>query len=600
MKWHEIRDSGIGIIGVLHPVRFCRLRARAFGDKIVAIAQNKTDNFDEYVCQYELQPERVVSFSFSELKWTVQSDNIPFAADNLYTWRGRVFVSGRVKVPSRKNVLIPAYLHNEAKRVVSAMRPGCFAGQSAANWSRDSCEVCPAGSYAQSGSSSCTSCPNGLTTIHNGAVEQHDCICEENYCGEHGNCFVVSTDRQLSAQCKCSFGYTGGRCQYPTYFIIGGVSLLGLLISIFLLILVQRTAKYKTLKAAKEDEVEQMSRAWNIKLAELRLIGRLDEETRGSYGDIYKAQYRNFHVAVKKLKVALRECREEKEFEREIVLMRSIRHRNIVLFLGAGRTDNDNCPFLVVEYMERGALSGILHDRSIALTKRQQLQFCLDSAMGIEFLHSLRPPRIHRDIKSSNLLVSRDWVVKVADFGSARLVKTQGVRQSVAPPRNIFSYGNDHMKTPLLQARDDMSRNPGAVFWRAPEVFSGEPYGTSADVYRQGVLSRSAVNCLRSYRLLFDYSFGIVMWEVIARAMPYDDRAFGWIQEVEDAVVRGVRPTIPSGSAEDSYLQLMCRCWSRDPEQRPPFATVVAELTCMLTEDLDENAQEMVENETTV
>ena len=82
--------------------------------------------------------------------------------------------------------------------------------------------------------------------------------------------------------------------------------------------------------------------------------------------------------------------------------------------------------------------------------------------------------------------------------------------------------------------------------------------------------------------------------------MPYDDRAFGWIQEVEDAVVRGVRPTIPSGSAEDSYLQLMCRCWSRDPEQRPPFATVVAELTCMLTEDLDENAQEMVENETTV
>ena len=69
---------------------------------------------DAYVQTVRLQkelyvtPGRVVSFSFSELKWTVQSDNIPFAADNLYTWRGRVFVSGRIKMRSRKNDLIPA------------------------------------------------------------------------------------------------------------------------------------------------------------------------------------------------------------------------------------------------------------------------------------------------------------------------------------------------------------------------------------------------------------------------------------------------------------------------------------------------------------
>ena len=90
LKWYKVLDSGIEKTGVLHPGRLCRLRARAFGDKIVAVAQNKTDNFDEYACQYELQPERVVSFSLSESKWTVQSDNIPFAADNLYSWRGKV------------------------------------------------------------------------------------------------------------------------------------------------------------------------------------------------------------------------------------------------------------------------------------------------------------------------------------------------------------------------------------------------------------------------------------------------------------------------------------------------------------------------------
>ena len=151
-----------------------------------------------------------------------------------------------------------------------------------------------------------------------------------------------------------------------------------------------------------------MSRAWNIKPSELHLINRIDEENTGSYGDIYRAQYRNFQVAVKKLRVALRECREEREFEREIVLMPSIRHRNIVLFLGAGRSNNDSCPFFVVQYMEHGALSGMLHDRSIDLTKSQQLRVCLDSAKRVEFLHSLRPPRIHRDIKIINLLVSHD------------------------------------------------------------------------------------------------------------------------------------------------------------------------------------------------
>ena len=206
LKWYKVLDSGIEKTAVLHPGRLCRLRARAFGDKIVTVAQNTTDNFDEYARQYELQPERVVSFSLS--KWTVQSDNIPFAADNLYSWRDKVCASVSIKTARRQNDLVPAYLQTEAKHVVSAVRPGCFAGEFAANWSKDSCAVCPARSYAQSGSFSCTACPKCLTTLRDGAVEQFNCVCEKDYCGKHTNCFVVSTNRQLSAQCQCGFGYT--------------------------------------------------------------------------------------------------------------------------------------------------------------------------------------------------------------------------------------------------------------------------------------------------------------------------------------------------------------------------------------------------------
>ena len=51
-----------------------------------------------------------------------------------------------------------------------------------------------------------------------------------------------------------------------------------------------------------------------------------------------------------------------------------------------------------------------------------KIRFALDAAKGMRFLHSLRPPRIHRDLKSGNLLASQRWVVKFADFGVARLV----------------------------------------------------------------------------------------------------------------------------------------------------------------------------------
>lgn len=101
--------------------------------------------------------------------------------------------------------------------------------------------------------------------------------------------------------------------------------------------------------------------------------------------------------------------------------MRSVRHMNIVYFYGAGR-DEHGTPFLVTEYCSRGSLRGILSDRSVKLDWPRRMRFALDAARGIQFLHSLDPPRIHRDLKCANLLVSSSWVVKVADFGTARLV----------------------------------------------------------------------------------------------------------------------------------------------------------------------------------
>ena len=104
------------------------------------------------------------------------------------------------------------------------------------------------------------------------------------------------------------------------------------------------------------------------------------------------------------------------DFENEVKFMRTLRHRNIVFFYGAGRMGNT--PFLVLEYMSRGTLMGILHDTTISLPWERQLSFAIDGAKGLAFLHAQVPPRIHRDVKSSNMLVNDSWIVKVADFGT--------------------------------------------------------------------------------------------------------------------------------------------------------------------------------------
>eukprot|EP00050_Salpingoeca_kvevrii_P003810 m.233958 g.233958 ORF g.233958 m.233958 type:complete len:104 (-) comp10884_c0_seq8:11-322(-) len=76
--------------------------------------------------------------------------------------------------------------------------------------------------------------------------------------------------------------------------------------------------------------------------------------------------------------------------------MRTLRHRNVVLFYGAG--NDHGSPFLVTEFMGNGSLDDVLRS-DIELVWDRRLQFALDAARGLCFLHAQSPPCIHRDIK---------------------------------------------------------------------------------------------------------------------------------------------------------------------------------------------------------
>ena len=99
--------------------------------------------------------------------------------------------------------------------------------------------------------------------------------------------------------------------------------------------------------------------------------------------------------------------------------MRRLRHPNIVLFMGAV-TRPPNLSILT-EFLPRGSLYWLIHRPNLSIDEKRCLLMALDVAQGMNYLHSSNPVIVHRDLKSPNLLVDKNWVVKVCDFGLSHL-----------------------------------------------------------------------------------------------------------------------------------------------------------------------------------
>ncbi|KAF3783992.1 putative receptor-like protein kinase [Nymphaea thermarum] len=139
----------------------------------------------------------------------------------------------------------------------------------------------------------------------------------------------------------------------------------------------------------------------------------------GGSGCVYKARFdNNFLAAVKRLDNAGPDC--QREFENEIDLMSRIRHPNLVSLLGYCVHGETN--LLVYELMQNGTLESQLHGPSHGslLTWYIRMKIALDAARGLEYLHEhCNPPVIHRDLKSSNILLDSNFNAKLSDFGLA-------------------------------------------------------------------------------------------------------------------------------------------------------------------------------------
>ncbi|KAF8067119.1 SIS8 [Scenedesmus sp. PABB004] len=258
--------------------------------------------------------------------------------------------------------------------------------------------------------------------------------------------------------------------------------------------------------------------AWEIDPSEITLGQRIGI---GSYGEVYKGLWRGTEVAVKRFLEQNLSPQLVQEFKAEVDIMARLRHPNVVLFMGAVMQAHQLA--IVSQFIPRGSLFRLLHRSKADLDPRRRLQMALDVARGMNYLHSSSPAIVHRDLKSPNLLVDRDWTVKVCDFGLSRV--------KVA----TFLTSKSHGGTPE---------------WMAPEILRNEPSDEKADVY----------------------SYGVVLYELVTGAEPWT--GLNPMQVVGAVGFAGQRLALPPG-LDPGVAGLISACWASAPAERPSFAQVL-------------------------
>jgi len=147
-----------------------------------------------------------------------------------------------------------------------------------------------------------------------------------------------------------------------------------------------------------------------------------------------------------------------------------------------------------------------------------------DVAAAFKYLHSFNPPIIHRNLRTTNILVNSRLQVKVSDLG---------LNAAIMHPTTITSAAQN--------------------MWTAPEVMLGRPHTSESDVY----------------------SFGIVLWEAITCQVPFANKSSGFMDWVP-LVVEGTRPALPSGSSYPPWSVLLIQAaWDGNPRKRPTFAKIL-------------------------
>ena len=186
-------------------------------------------------------------------------------------------------------------------------------------------------------------------------------------------------------------------------------------------------------------------------ITHIRILSRIG---RGTFGDVFKGHSRKFGILAVKVSLTSMDEEQQRAMNQEISVLSRLRHPNIVLYGGSLVRPDKTC--IVMEYMSRGSLYYNIHSADVELPFSMCALIMLDAARGLNHLHKLSPPIMHRDLKSPNLLLDEHGRCKICDFGISA----------------VFQQGQ------TVRAKTKC----GSPSWIAPEVMRNEKYDLSADV----------------------------------------------------------------------------------------------------------------------
>jgi len=215
---------------------------------------------------------------------------------------------------------------------------------------------------------------------------------------------------------------------------------------------------------------------------------------------------------------------------------------NIVHFYGA-TLEPKLC--IVMELCTNGSLYHYLKIKP-DITWDRIIKWGTETARGINILHSWKPPIVHRDLKSLNLLLDKDFNIKVCDFGLSRYTPKEGEE--------------------LTESDQTLQKLRGTYAYTAPEMYYSKNYTAKSDVYSLGIVLWEVATCLINGKLQRPYS-------------EYPDIKYDY-QIIYQVAQQCRRPTI-SALCPKPVQELIEHCWSQEPQDRPTAAGVIDSLKAL-------------------
>ncbi|XP_056171426.1 leucine-rich repeat receptor protein kinase HPCA1-like [Syzygium oleosum] len=269
----------------------------------------------------------------------------------------------------------------------------------------------------------------------------------------------------------------------------------------------------------------------------------------GGYGKVYRGMLPNGQMIATK-RAQQGSMQGGLEFKTEIELLSRVHHKNLVGLVGFCFEQREQ--MLIYEFVPNGTLRASLSGKSgIHLDWRRRLRIALGSARGIAYLHELaNPPIIHRDIKSTNILLDENLMAKVADFGLCK---------------QVSDSEKGHVSTQVK----------GTLGYLDPEYYMTQQLTEKSDVYSFGVVMLELITARQPIE-----KGKYIVREVCTAMDARDDEHYG-LGEKMDPSIRNSGYLV--GFA--IFLELAMRCVEESASDRPTMSEVVKTIESILQHD---------------